>query len=112
MLFAQVSACTNYSITSSVVASSCVGLKAERLRGLEVDDELELGRLFDRDVGRFCSTQDHINKFGGTAELPPRSSRHTPPLFATQVRPRGPLRAPNAAQISQRVAGSALSSQP
>src|SRR5260370_40353692 len=27
------------------------------LGGLQVDDEFELGRLFDRDVGRLCTTQ-------------------------------------------------------
>ena len=32
--------------------------KAERLRGLEVDDQFEFGRLHDRKVGRFRAFQN------------------------------------------------------
>src|SRR5712692_10460121 len=33
-------------------------IEAERLGGLEVDDELELGRLLDRQVARFCAFEN------------------------------------------------------
>jgi hypothetical protein len=39
--------------------------EAERLRGLEVDDELELGGLQDRKVSGFCATENQ------TATPPP-----------------------------------------
>ena len=42
---------TCYSITSSARASSGLDHQPERLCGLEVDDEFELGRLYDRQVG-------------------------------------------------------------
>ena len=42
-----------HSITSSARASSVGGtVEAKRLGGLEVDDQFELGRLHDREVGR------------------------------------------------------------
>ena len=37
-------------------------VEAERLGGLEVDDQLELGRLLDRQVGRFRSAQNFVDK--------------------------------------------------
>ena len=41
-----------HSITSSARASSGRrDFEAERLRGLEVDDQFELGRLHDRQIG-------------------------------------------------------------
>ena len=41
-----------HSITSSARASSVGGIvEAERLGGLEIDDEIEFGRLLDRDIG-------------------------------------------------------------
>ena len=41
-----------YSITSSARSSECGGnFEAERLRGLEIDDQLEFGRLLDRQIG-------------------------------------------------------------
>ena len=48
-----------HSITSSARASSVGGtVEAERLGGLEVDDQLELGRLHDRQVGRLRALED------------------------------------------------------
>jgi hypothetical protein len=42
-----------HSIISSARASTVAGdVEAERLGGLEIDDEFELGRLIDRQVGR------------------------------------------------------------
>ena len=46
-----------YSITSSAVANSVSG-EAERLGGFEVDGELELVRLHDRQVGRLVAFQN------------------------------------------------------
>src|SRR5712691_6505204 len=39
--------------------------QAERLRGLEVDDQLELGRLLHRQVGGLGALQDLIHVRGG-----------------------------------------------
>src|SRR6516225_6658198 len=36
----------------------------ERLGGGEIDDEIELGRLLDRDVGRFRSAQNLVDEIG------------------------------------------------
>jgi hypothetical protein len=36
-------------------------LEAERLRGLEIDDQLELGRLLDRKIGGFGALQNLVN---------------------------------------------------
>ena len=48
-----------HSITSSARASSVGGtVEAERLGGLEVDDQLELGGLLDRQVGRLLALED------------------------------------------------------
>jgi hypothetical protein len=38
----------------------------ERLGGLEVDHQLEFGRLFDGKIGRFCPLQDPIHVGGGS----------------------------------------------
>src|SRR5262249_44252971 len=46
----------------------CRDLEAERLGGREVDDEIELGRLLDRNVGGFCPTQNFIHKIGSPPE--------------------------------------------
>src|SRR6516165_2847767 len=44
----------------------CLGdFKAERLRGGQIDDELEFGQLLYRDVGGFGSAQDLVDKLGG-----------------------------------------------
>ena len=40
-------------------------IEAERLGGGEVDDEFELGRLLDRNVGRLRSAQNPVDKIGG-----------------------------------------------
>jgi hypothetical protein len=49
----------HHSITSSAATSSLSGtVRAKRLRGLEVDDELEARRLKDRQVGRFLALED------------------------------------------------------
>jgi hypothetical protein len=32
--------------------------EAERFRGLEIDDQLELGRLLDRQIGRLGALED------------------------------------------------------
>ena len=47
-----------HSITSSARASSAAAVEAERLGGLEVDDELELRRLLDRQIGRLLALEN------------------------------------------------------
>ena len=48
-----------HSITSSARASSIGGtVEAERLGGLEVDHQLELGRLLHRQVGGLLALED------------------------------------------------------
>ena len=42
-------------------------VEAERLGGLEVDDELELGRLLDRQVGRFLALENAADVDAGLA---------------------------------------------
>jgi hypothetical protein len=46
-----------YSITSSARASSLSGT-AERLRGLQVENQLDFHRLLDREVGRFGAPEN------------------------------------------------------
>src|SRR4051812_17148617 len=41
--------------------------EAERLGGLEIDDELEPGRLLDRQVGRFGAFENFVNEVGCAA---------------------------------------------
>ena len=41
--------------------------EAERLRGPDVYDELELGRLLDWEVGRFGALEDLVGVAGGAA---------------------------------------------
>src|SRR5262245_45489088 len=48
--------------------------ETKRLRGLEVDDQLELGRRLDRQVGRFLSLEDAVDVSGRTPELIDRIS--------------------------------------
>jgi len=43
--------------------------QAERLGGLEVDHELELGRLLDREVAGLGTTKDLVNVTCGAAIL-------------------------------------------
>src|SRR2546425_4178307 len=40
-------------------------LEVERLGGGQVDDEIELARLLDRDVARLCPAQNLVDKIGG-----------------------------------------------
>src|SRR5262249_3155953 len=42
--------------------------KTESLRGRNVYDEIKLGRLLDRDIGRFRHAQDLVDKVGGAPE--------------------------------------------
>ena len=54
-----------HSITSSARASRVRRhVEAERLGGLEVDDQLELGRLLHRQVGRLLALEDAIDIAG------------------------------------------------
>ena len=51
-----------HSITSSARASRCGGtVEAERLRGLEVDHQLELGRRLHRQVARLLALEDAVD---------------------------------------------------
>jgi len=43
-------------------------LEAKRFCGLEVDDELELGWLFDRHIGRLFALEDSVHIAGGASE--------------------------------------------
>jgi hypothetical protein len=40
-------------------------VRADRLGGDQVDDEIEFGRLLDRDVGRFRSAQNLVDEIAG-----------------------------------------------
>jgi hypothetical protein len=44
-------------------------VKAKRLRGFEVDNQLELGRLLNRDIARFRPVQNLINIISCTPKL-------------------------------------------
>ena len=58
-----------YSITSSARSEERLGnCQAERLGGLEIDDQLELGRLLDRQVGRLRPSQNLVDIVGGAPE--------------------------------------------
>jgi hypothetical protein len=39
--------------------------QAKRLGGLQIDDEIELGRLLDREVSGLCSAHNLVDIFGG-----------------------------------------------
>ena len=43
-------------------------VEAERLGGLEVDDEIVLGRCLHRQVGRLLALEDSIKVVGGATE--------------------------------------------
>ena len=59
----------SHSITSSARASSdSAEWKPERLSSLEVDDQLEFGRLLDWQVAGLCPPQNHIDIIGGASE--------------------------------------------
>ena len=61
-----------YSITSSAMASSVGGtVEAERLGGLEIDDELELGRLHHRQVGRLLALENAADIDAGLRDRHP-----------------------------------------
>ena len=47
--------------------------QAERLGGLEIDDQFDLGRLFDRKVGRFGTLENLVDVIAGVAATPPKS---------------------------------------
>ena len=58
-------ACYSYSITSSARASSVGGIvEAERLGGLEIDDQFVLGRRLHRQVGGLLALEDAIDIAG------------------------------------------------
>jgi hypothetical protein len=60
----------SHSITSSARASSEAGnFEAERLGGRQIDDQIELGRLLDRDVSRLRPTQNLVDEVGDAPEL-------------------------------------------
>src|SRR5262249_46614393 len=62
----------NISLFDYLIGNSEQGrrhLKAERLRGPEVYDELELGRLLDRQLGRPFTAQDAVHIGCRPAEL-------------------------------------------
>jgi hypothetical protein len=58
-----------YSIISSARASRVAGLDAERARRLQVDDELELGRLQDRQVSGLLALEDAADVPGDSNQL-------------------------------------------
>jgi hypothetical protein len=41
--------------------------EAEYLGGRQIDDEVEFGRLLDRNVGRFGTAQNFVDKVAGAA---------------------------------------------
>jgi hypothetical protein len=56
-------ACCAHSITSPAIASKPGGnCGPERISGFAVDDELELGRLLDRKIGRLGALKDLIHE--------------------------------------------------
>ena len=60
---------SGYSITSSARASKGRrDREAERLGGGQVDDQIKLGRLLDRQVARLCSAQNIVDVIGSTSE--------------------------------------------
>ena len=59
----------HHSITSSARASKRRrNVEAERLGGREIDDEIEFGRLLDRDVGGLRAAQNLVDIVGGAPE--------------------------------------------
>ena len=52
----------SYSITSSARASNCGGtVEAKCLGGFQIDDQFELGRLLDRQIGGLFALEDAID---------------------------------------------------
>ena len=69
-------AASHHSITSSARASSDGGtVEAERLGGLEVDDQLVLGRRLHRQVGRLLALEDAVDVAGRLPVLVDKSGR-------------------------------------
>ena len=60
--------------------------EAERLRRLQVDDQLELGGLFDREVSGLGSLEDLVNVGGGAPVQVGRVRPIEPPPSADQFR--------------------------
>jgi hypothetical protein len=59
-----------YSITSSARASTTGGtVTVDRLSSFKVDDQLELGRLLDRNVGRFRPAQNLVGELSGAGSI-------------------------------------------
>jgi hypothetical protein len=50
-----------YSITSSARASSLEECQPDRFCGLEIDDELKLGWLIERDIAVVCAVENLAN---------------------------------------------------
>src|SRR4030095_3306479 len=57
--------------------------ETERLRGFEIDRELESGRALDRQITGSCATQDPVDIARGTPAHPGhgRSIRHEPAIL-------------------------------
>ena len=51
--------------------------ETERLGGLEVDDEVEFGRLLDRDIAGLRAAQNLVNKIGSLRNVLPNLRRLT-----------------------------------
>ena len=43
-------------------------IEVDRLRGFDIDNQLELGRLFNRQIGRFCTFCYSVNIFSNSSE--------------------------------------------
>src|SRR5262249_46817996 len=80
--FLQAVAECRYSV-NCVGSSCCLKESDEHLGGGEVDDEIELGRLLDRDVGRLRSSQNLVDNLGGAlpSVYPVRSIGHQTARF-------------------------------
>ena len=59
---------TAYSITSSAGREVLRNGEAERFGGRKIDDEIEFGRLLDRDIAGLRPAQNLVDKIGGATE--------------------------------------------
>src|SRR5262245_1234848 len=59
---------SHHSITSSAHEQRRRNLDAERLCGLEIDCQLEFGRLLDRQITRIGSLEKTVDEIGRTTE--------------------------------------------
>ena len=60
----------HYSITSSARSRNDFrDCQPERFGGGQIDDEIELGRLIDRDIARLRPAQNFVSIVGGTLKL-------------------------------------------